>query len=100
MTQLPLERLRPKNRVLKRAQYEAFAFALFDGDVLVRNESHRNPSEHEYLVSIVDGIPVRCECPADDQFDGPCKHRTAVAIRPQILDVAMKMQELTAESEV
>ena len=36
------------NRILKRAQYEAFAFAWVDGEVRVRNESHAEPSAHEY----------------------------------------------------
>ena len=92
MTQSLLERLSPTNRVLKRAQYEAFAFSLYDGDVLVRNESHLQPGDHEYRVTIVDGIPESCECPADKRFDGPCKHRTAIAIQPTILDVATQMQ--------
>jgi hypothetical protein len=92
MTQTVLERLNPTNRVLKRAQYEAFAFSLYDGDVLVRNESHLNPADHEYRVTVVDGIPKTCECPADKRFEGPCKHRTAIAIRPPILDVATQMQ--------
>jgi len=92
MTQTALERLSPTNRVLKRAQYEAFAFSLYDGDVLIRNESHLNPADHEYRVTIVDGIPTTCECPADKRFEGPCKHRTAIAIRPTILDVATQMQ--------
>lgn len=43
----------------------------------------------------VDGVPAACECPADAAYDGPCKHRVAVAIRPQILDIAMKMQAVT-----
>ena len=92
MTQSLLERLSPTNRVLKRAQYEAFAFSLYDGDVVVRNESHLNPTDHEYRVTVVDGIPTTCECPADKRFEGPCKHRTALAIRPTILDVATQMQ--------
>ncbi|MFC6616271.1 SWIM zinc finger family protein [Halopenitus salinus] len=91
MTRTPLEELDPSNRILKRAQYEAFVFSLLDGDVLVRNESHANPSEHEYRVTVVDGIPTHCECPADTMYDGPCKHRVAIAIRPCILDVAMQM---------
>ncbi len=92
MPQTILERLSPTNRVLKRAQYEALAFSLYDGDVLVRNESHLNPTDHEYRVTIVDGIPTTCECPADKRFEGPCKHRTAIAVRPTILDVATQMQ--------
>jgi len=87
-----LDRLDPTNRVLKRAQYEAFAFALLDGDVQVRNESHPDPDNHEYRVTIQDGVPVACECPADEAYDGPCKHRVAVAIRPRILEVVTTMQ--------
>mgnify|MGYP006286582949 CR=1 FL=1 len=87
MTQSLLERLSPTNRVLKRAQYEAFAFSLYDGDILIRNESHLDPADHEYRVTVVDGIPESCECPADERFD-----RTAIAIRPTILDVATQMQ--------
>ncbi|MFC6614939.1 SWIM zinc finger family protein [Halopenitus salinus] len=92
MTRTLLEQLDPPNRILKRAQYEAFAFSLIDGDVRVRNESHANPSEHEYRVTIVDGVPTRCGCPADAMYDGPCKHRVAIAIRPRILEVATRMQ--------
>jgi len=87
MSRTLLDRLDPTNRVLKRAQYEAFAFALFDGDVQVRNESHLDPENHEYRVTIQDGLPVACECPADETYDGPCKHRVAVAIRPRVLEV-------------
>jgi hypothetical protein len=95
MTRTPLEELDPSNRILKRAQYEAFAFSLLDGDVQVRNESHADPSEHEYRVTIVDGMPTHCDCPADETYEGPCKHRVAIAIRPRILDVAMQIQLVT-----
>jgi len=78
-----LDSLEPTNRVLKRAQYEAFEFSLLDGDVRVRNESHQNPADHEYRVTVVDGVPETCECPADTVSDGACKHRVAVAIRPK-----------------
>ncbi|WP_256290841.1 SWIM zinc finger family protein [Halobellus inordinatus] len=87
-----LDSLEPTTRVLKRAQYEAFEFSLLDGDVCVRNNSHQNPSEHEYRVTVVDGVPAACECPADAAYGGPCKHRVAVAIRPRILDIATKMR--------
>lgn len=76
-----LDRLKPTNRVLKRAQYEAFELSLFDGDVLVHNESHADPSNHEYRVTIADGFPTACEYPADSTYEGPCKHRVAVSIR-------------------
>jgi len=85
--------LDPTNRVLKRAQYEAFAFSLLDGDVVVRNDSHPNPADHEYRVHIDDGVPVNCECPADE-YEGPCKHRVAVAIRTRILELAVQMRDV------
>jgi len=57
-----LDSLEPTNRVLKRAQYEAFEFSLLDGDIRVRNESHQNPADHEYRVTVVvDGVPAACE---------------------------------------
>jgi hypothetical protein len=82
----------PPTRVLKRAQYEAFAFELLDGDVRVRNESYAEPTAHEYRVRIRDGVPDSCSCPADASGDGPCKHRVAVAIRPQVLELAVQMR--------
>jgi hypothetical protein len=90
-----MDDLDPTQRVLKRAQYEAFTFSLLGGDVLVRNESHLVPTDHEYRVTIVDGVPATCQCPADRRYDGPCKHRVAIAIRPCILDLATTVQLLT-----
>ena len=75
-------------RILKRAQYEAFAFEYVEGDVRVRNESYADPENHEYLVEIEDGLPVSCPCPADKHYDNACKHRVAVAMRRPILDFA------------
>jgi hypothetical protein len=94
MTHL-LTTLDPTNRVLKRAQYEAFTFSLFEDDVLVRNESHLHPSEHEYLVTVDAGVPIACECPADKRYDGPCKHRVAVAIRKPVLDFVRDVHLVT-----
>jgi hypothetical protein len=82
----PLQQLDFSTRVAKRAQYEAFEFSLSSGGVTVRNGSHANPSEHEYLVRVEDGVPVACECPADEHYEGACKHRVAVAIRRPLLD--------------
>lgn len=48
-----------------------------DGGV-VRNGSHPDPSDHEYLVTVDDGVPATCECPDDERCDGACKHRVAV----------------------
>ncbi|WP_435196347.1 SWIM zinc finger family protein [Natronomonas sp. EA1] len=76
------------NQFLKRAQYEAFSFTVLEEGVLVRNGSYTNPDDHEYLVSIRDGIPTRCTCPADRTYAPACKHRLAVAIRKPVLDAA------------
>ena len=73
-------------RILKRAQYEALTFEWVDGDVRVRNESHADPDNHEYVITIDDGRPIACTCPADAGFDHPCKHRVALAIRRPILE--------------
>lgn len=87
-----LDELDVTTRVLKRAQYEAFAFELAADGVVVRNESHADPTDHEYLVAVTDGIPATCECPADERFEGACKHRVAVAIREPILAAATREQ--------
>lgn len=80
----PLARLAVSTRVLKRAQYEAFEFELHDGALLVRNGSHPNPENHEYEVTVTDGVPTHCECPADQNYEGACKHRVAVTIRTPV----------------
>ena len=85
----PLERLDFPNRVAKRAQYEAFEFTINDDGVFVRNCSHAEPSDHEYLVRVDDGMPMQCACPADERLDGACKHRVAVAIREPVLNAAV-----------
>ena len=94
MPQSLLEKLDPPNRILKRAQYEALEFSLLGGDVLVRNESYLDPADHEYLVTVINGVPIACECPADATYDEPCKHRVAVAIRPRILEIATRAELL------
>jgi len=85
----PLTHLETTSRVIKRAQYEAFEFTIDVDGVLVRNASHANPDEHEYVVTVEDGLPTECECPADANYDGACKHRVAVAIRRPILDATV-----------
>ncbi|AQL42124.1 hypothetical protein BV210_05080 [Halorientalis sp. IM1011] len=88
----PLEQLEFTSRVAKRAQYEAFEFELTPAGVSVRNCSHANPADHEYLVTISEGLPTACTCPADARFDGACKHRLAIAIREPLLDAAQAQQ--------
>ena len=87
--------LDPTNRVLKRAQYEAFALSLLDGNVRVRNESHQDPADHEYRVTITDCVPTAREWPADDVYETPGKHRVAVAIRTKIITLATDVQAIT-----
>jgi len=89
---VPLAKLQTTKRVIKRAQYEAFEFTIEANGVRVRNASHAKPEEHEYAVTITNGLPSECECPADAKYDGACKHRVAVAIRRPILDAAIDRQ--------
>lgn len=89
---VPLDLLDVTTRVVKRAQYEAFEFTVEDRGVRVRNGSHPNPEDHEYLVTVDDGLPSECECPADANYDGACKHRVAVAIRTPVLAAAINQQ--------
>lgn len=92
MSTNPLEELSVTKRTVKRAQYEAFEFSLAPDGVQVRNTSHANPGDHEYLVEIDDGVPTACTCPADETYSGACKHRIAVAIRRPIIDAATQQQ--------
>ncbi len=89
-----LDRLDMTERTLQRVQYEAFEFELVEQGVLVRNASHENPSDHEHLVTIGDGLPDSCTCPADEHHQGACKHRVAVAIRTPVLDSAYNLQRV------
>jgi uncharacterized Zn finger protein len=41
-------------------------------------------------VTVVNGVPTSCTCPADEHFDGACKHRVAVAIRTPVLVAATR----------
>ncbi|WP_267644111.1 SWIM zinc finger family protein [Haloarchaeobius amylolyticus] len=92
MSTNPLSKLKYLTRVGKRAQYEAFEFELTPAGVRIRNCSHANPSEHEYLVTVDDGVPSSCTCPANANYDGACKHRIAVAIRQPVLESATQNQ--------
>lgn len=92
MSTNPLDELEVTTRTLKRAQYEAIEFSLGSDGIQIRNNSHANPEEHEYLVEVADGIPASCTCPADANYSGACKHRIAVAIRRPILDAAVHQQ--------
>ncbi|PCR92665.1 hypothetical protein CP557_08085 [Natrinema ejinorense] len=96
MSTNPLSKLEFTGRTAKRAQYEAFEYTLTPAGVRVRNGSHAKPEEHEYVVTVTNGLPIACECPADDHYEGACKHRVAVAIRRPIIQ-AVTQQQLTTD---
>ena len=58
------------------------------------NCSHDDPSEHRYLVRVVDGVPASGTCPADEHYDDACKHRIAVAIRGPVLAAARQVDHV------
>ena len=101
----PLATLEFSTRVAKRAQYEAIEISWEDSPLRIRNASHADPSEHEYEVTMTDGVPVACTCPADKRFDGACKHRVAVAIEagseasPSTTESARLMTQSGAEND-
>ena len=88
----PLSKLEFTKRTAKRAQYEAFEFAILSDGVRVRNTSHADPRKHEYHVTVEDSVPSACEYPADTHYDDACKHRVAVAIRIPVLRAAIDQQ--------
>ena len=89
-----LSQLEYTNRTLKRAEYEVYEFSLREANILVRNGSHESPEDHEYLVTIEDGVPITCECPADAHYDGACKHRVAVALRASVLEASAQIRTI------
>jgi hypothetical protein len=89
----PLAALTFSSRVAKRAQYERFDIRPVACGFRVRNESHANPPEHEYRVEMDGSVPIACTCPADERFDGACKHRVAIAIRRPDRDLASNPSE-------
>lgn len=92
MSEHVLTQLDVSNRFLKRAQYEAFSFTVLDEGVLVRNGSYTDPDDHEYLVTLSDGLPTQCTCPADRKYGPACKHRLAVAIRDPVIEAARQCE--------
>ncbi|WP_190303868.1 SWIM zinc finger family protein [Haladaptatus sp. R4] len=65
----------------KRAQWEQFSFDVdAPGLIEVTNESHENPAEHQYTVSIDDVTEelMACTCPHHVHRNAFCKHMTAV----------------------
>lgn len=95
MSTNPLSQLDVTTLSVKRAQYEAFEFSLVPDGVRVQNNSHANPENHEYTVTVQNGLPTTCTCPADANYPSACKHRIAVAIRRPILDAVAQQRLLT-----
>ncbi len=85
-----LAALEPDATTTKRAQYEAFEFALeAPGLIRVTNGSYGDDAvDHSYLVNVEEGIPTACECPAFEYQPGACKHMVAIAIREPVLEAA------------
>lgn len=101
MSKSVLEVLDADEQVQKRAQWEAFEFALLDdGDVEVANGSHEDADDHTYTVHIEGGIPSDCTCPAWEYQPGACKHMVAVAIREPVLEAASREQPVRVDGGV
>lgn len=84
---MTLEHLDFSSRTRKRAEWEAFEFAVVGPyQVRVTNASYgKDKHEHAYVVGIEDRdgvlVPAECECPADIHGDRDCKHRLSIVIR-------------------
>ncbi|WP_227380335.1 SWIM zinc finger family protein [Haladaptatus halobius] len=64
-----------------RVQWEQLSFAVdAPGLIDVTNESHDNPADHQYVVSIDDvtGELMACTCPHHVHRNAYCKHLGAV----------------------
>lgn len=96
----PLNQLEFSKRVGKRAQYEAFEFTLLRNAIRVTNASYADPENHTYEVDIEDGLPTRCTCPADERFEGACKHRVAIAVRRPLLQAMILQRTMRGDEPV
>lgn len=71
----------------RRATWEAYEFTVTASHTIrVINASYGDDKDnHSYEVAVVDldgvGLPVECECPADQHHELACKHRVAVAAK-------------------
>jgi len=89
MRENALSALQTDAKTEKRAQFEAFEFAVAGDVVQVTNGSHQDPDEHTYKVQLDErGVPTSCTCGAYEYHPGACKHMTAVAIREPVLEAA------------
>lgn len=70
----------------KREQWEGFELSLLSPfTVLVRNVSHDDPNEHQYVVSVVEGEATSCTCPDARYNHNHCKHQCKVESEPAVL---------------
>ena len=70
----------------KRARWEGFEISLLSPfTVLVRNVSHDDPNEHQYVVSVVEGEATSCTCPDARYNQNHCKHQCKVESEPAVL---------------
>ena len=88
----------------KRAQWEQFSFDVdAPGLVGVTNESHENPVDHQYTVSIDDMTKelMACTCPHHVHRNAFCKYMAAVenAIDDGTLDAFSSEDDNDAEPE-
>lgn len=84
----PIDILEFSEETAKRATHEALNLTPRSGYVKVENGSHENSDDHTYDVRIRGGVPVGCECPADEYHGGACKHRVAVALAEPVIEAA------------
>lgn len=86
-----------------RAAWEGMEFLVTERDtVRVINVSHgqENAGEHTYTVETAGAEAVACECPADEHYPGPCKHRRAVEGTPAALAAAARAPVMATDAEV
>ncbi|WP_435158304.1 SWIM zinc finger family protein [Haladaptatus sp. DFWS20] len=75
----PTAALESDETAQKRAQAEQFAFDVeTPGLIDVTNESHENPAEYQYVVTL-DNV-MACTCPHHVHRSAFCKHMAAVEI--------------------
>lgn len=86
-------------RTAKRVRWTEWEFTIgAPHQVRVTNTSYgTEKADHTYSVTVADHetadvvVPLHCDCPAAQYYDGDCKHQVAVAVcgGPVLLDAAM-----------
>ncbi|GAA5052314.1 SWIM zinc finger family protein [Haladaptatus pallidirubidus] len=91
MSTKPSAGLESDETAQKPAQAEQFSYSIeVPGMVDVTNESHENPADHQYTVSIDDVTDelMACTCPHHIHCNAYCKHLAVVAERNGSHEVA------------